>query len=457
MMKKSKDVDLGKDPIRHLLWVLALPAITSQVVNALYNMVDRMYIGHIPEIGATALTGMGICFPIIMIVSATSFLFGVGGAPRAGIFMGKKDNETAQKILGNGFTCLSIASVMITILLLLLLLFKEPLLMLFGASENTLPYAMQYISIYALGTIFVQLTLGMNAYIGTQGFSKVSMQTVLIGAITNIVLDPILIFGFNLGVKGAAIATVLSQALSALWALRFLTSEKSILKLKKENLRLEKEIVLPSLSLGIAPFMMQATESLLVLCFNSSLLKYGGDVAVGTMTILSSIMQFAMLPLMGLTQGGQPIMSYNYGAKQASRVKEAFKLQTTCCLIYTLILWAGIMVVPGVFVSIFTSDLTLHSYASQMARIYLSCLFVMGLQNSCQQAFIAFGNAKTSAFLAIFRKIIVLIPLIFILPLFFEDQVKAVFLAEPIADIIAVSVTSFLFYKEFKKMMRQMR
>lgn len=454
MMKKSKDVDLGKDPIRHLLWVLALPAITSQVVNALYNMVDRMYIGHIPEIGATALTGMGICFPIIMIVSATSFLFGVGGAPRAGIFMGKKDNETAQKILGNGFTCLSIASVMITILLLL---FKEPLLMLFGASENTLPYAMQYISIYALGTIFVQLTLGMNAYIGTQGFSKVSMQTVLIGAITNIVLDPILIFGFNLGVKGAAIATVLSQALSALWALRFLTSEKSILKLKKENLRLEKEIVLPSLSLGIAPFMMQATESLLVLCFNSSLLKYGGDVAVGTMTILSSIMQFAMLPLMGLTQGGQPIMSYNYGAKQASRVKEAFKLQTTCCLIYTLILWAGIMVVPGVFVSIFTSDLTLHSYASQMARIYLSCLFVMGLQNSCQQAFIAFGNAKTSAFLAIFRKIIVLIPLIFILPLFFEDQVKAVFLAEPIADIIAVSVTSFLFYKEFKKMMRQMR
>ena len=457
MMKKSKDVDLGKDPIRHLLWVLALPAITSQVVNALYNMVDRMYIGHIPEIGATALTGMGICFPIIMIVSATSFLFGVGGAPRAGIFMGKKDNETAQKILGNGFTCLSIASVMITILLLLLLLFKEPLLMLFGASENTLPYAMQYISIYALGTIFVQLTLGMNAYIGTQGFSKVSMQTVLIGAITNIVLDPILIFGFNLGVKGAAIATVLSQALSALWALRFLTSEKSILKLKKENLRLEKEIVLPSLSLGIAPFMMQATESLLVHCFNSSLLKYGGDVAVGTMTILSSIMQFAMLPLMGLTQGGQPIMSYNYGAKQASRVKEAFKLQTTCCLIYTLILWAGIMVVPGVFVSIFTSDLTLHSYASQMARIYLSCLFVMGLQNSCQQAFIAFGNAKTSAFLAIFRKIIVLIPLIFILPLFFEDQVKAVFLAEPIADIIAVSVTSFLFYKEFKKMMRQMR
>ncbi len=454
MMKKSKDVDLGKDPIRHLLWVLALPAITSQVVNALYNMVDRMYIGHIPEIGATALTGMGICFPIIMIVSATSFLFGVGGAPRAGIFMGKKDNETAQKILGNGFTCLSIASVMITILLLL---FKEPLLMLFGASENTLPYAMQYISIYALGTIFVQLTLGMNAYIGTQGFSKVSMQTVLIGAITNIVLDPILIFGFNLGVKGAAIATVLSQALSALWALRFLTSEKSILKLKKENLRLEKEIVLPSLSLGIAPFMMQATESLLVLCFNSSLLKYGGDVAVGTMTILSSIMQFAMLPLMGLTQGGQPIMSYNYGAKQASRVKEAFKLQTTCCLIYTLILWAGIMVVPGVFVSIFTSDLTLHSYASQMARIYLSCLFVMGLQNSCQQAFIAFGNAKTSAFLAIFRKIIVLSPLIFILPLFFEDQVKAVFLAEPIADIIAVSVTSFLFYKEFKKMMRQMR
>lgn len=322
-MKKtmSREVDLGNEPVRHLLLILAVPAITSQVVNALYNMVDRMYIGHIPEVGSAALTGVGVCFPIIMIISAFAYLMGMGGAPRASIYMGKKDNDTAEKILGNSLSALIIASIILTITVLV---FKEPLLYLFGASENTISYAESYMTIYAVGTIFVQLTLGLNAFISAQGFSTISMMTVIIGAVSNIILDPIFIFGFNMGVRGAAIATVLSQALSAIWALRFLCGKNTVLRIKKKNLKIKASIFLPCMALGIAPFAMQATESVLVLCFNSSLLKYGGDLAVGAMTILSSIMQFAMLPLQGITQGGQPIISYNYGAKKMERIKQAF-------------------------------------------------------------------------------------------------------------------------------------
>ena len=443
-LKMSKEVDLGKEPVKHLLFILAVPAITSQVVNALYNMVDRMYIGHIPNIGSAALTG---------VVSAFAYLLGMGGAPRASIYMGKKDNSTAEKILGNCFTALVIVAILLTAIVLV---FKEPLLYLFGASKNTIPYALEYITIYAIGTIFVQLTLGLNSFISAQGFSKISMLTVIIGAVTNIILDPILIFGFDMGVKGAAVATVLSQALSAVWAIWFLSGKNTILKLKKENLKIDMHILAPCIALGIAPFVMQATESILVLCFNSSLLKYGGDLAVGAMTILSSIMQFAMLPLQGLTQGGQPIISYNYGANNASRVKEAFKLQTISCFTYSSILWALVMLVPSVFVSIFTSDPQLMEITKWALRIYMAGVLLMGIQVSCQQSFIAFGNSKKSAFLAIFRKIIVLIPLIYILPLFIEDQVFAVFLAEPIADTIAVLTTTIMFYFEFKNMMKKM-
>lgn len=453
-MKKSlsREVDLGKEPVRHLLFVLAVPAITSQVVNALYNMVDRMYIGHIPEIGSAALTGVGVCFPIIMIISAFAYLMGMGGAPRASIYMGKKDNDTAEKILGNSFSALILISIVLTIVVLV---FQEPLLYLFGASENTISYAKSYISIYAVGTIFVQLTLGMNAFISAQGFSTISMLTVIIGAITNIVLDPIFIFGFHMGVNGAALATVLSQALSAAWALKFLCGKKTILRLKKKNMKIKLSIFLPCAALGIAPFAMQATESVLVLCFNSSLLKYGGDLAVGAMTILSSIMQFAMLPLQGLTQGGQPIISYNYGAQNNERIRQAFKLQTLSCFIYAAIIWVIAELAPGLFVSIFTSDPQLSEISRWALRIYLACIFLMGIQVSCQQTFIAFGNSKISAFLAVFRKIIVLIPLIYILPALMEDNVKAVFLAEPIADTIAVLTTSILFYINFKKLMRE--
>lgn len=452
-LKMSQEVDLGKEPVGHLLFILAVPAITSQVVNALYNMVDRMYIGHIPEVGSAALTGVGVCFPIIMIISAFAYLFGMGGAPRASIFMGKKDNDTAEKILGNCTTSLMIIAVLLTVLVLI---FQEPLLYLFGASENTIGYAMDYMTIYAIGTIFVQLTLGLNAFISAQGFSKISMLTVVIGAVTNIVLDPIFIFGLNMGVQGAAVATVMSQALSAIWAFWFLSGKNTILKLKRENLKINFHILLPCIALGVAPFAMQATESVLVLCFNSSLLKYGGDLAVGAMTILSSVMQFAMLPLQGLTQGGQPIISYNYGAKQGDRVQKAFKLQTISCFSYSSILWLLIMIFPSLFVAIFTSDPQLTEITIWALRIYMAGVLLMGIQISCQQTFIAFGNSKKSAFLAVFRKILVLIPLIYILPMVISDQVFAVFLAEPIADTIAVLTTSTMFYFEMKKKMIEM-
>lgn len=452
-LKMSQEVDLGRESVRHLLFVLAVPAITSQVVNALYNMVDRMYIGHIPEVGSAALTGVGVCFPIIMIISAFAYLFGMGGAPRASIFMGKQDNQTAEKILGNCTTSLVIISIVLTIAVLL---FQEPLLYLFGASQNTIGYAMDYMTIYAVGTIFVQLTLGLNAFISAQGFSKISMLTVVIGAVTNIVLDPIFIFGLNMGVQGAAVATVMSQALSAIWAFWFLSGKNTILKLKRENLKINFHILLPCIALGVAPFAMQATESVLVLCFNSSLLKYGGDLAVGAMTILSSVMQFAMLPLQGLTQGGQPIISYNYGAKQGDRVQKAFKLQTISCFSYSSILWLLIMIFPSLFVAIFTSDPQLTEITIWALRIYMAGVLLMGIQISCQQTFIAFGNSKKSAFLAVFRKILVLIPLIYILPMFISDQVFAVFLAEPIADTIAVLTTSTMFYFEMKKKMIEM-
>lgn len=453
-LKMSQEVDLGKEPVGHLLFILAVPAITSQVVNALYNMVDRMYIGHIPEVGSAALTGVGVCFPIIMIISAFAYLFGMGGAPRASIFMGKKDNDTAEKILGNCTTSLMIIAVLLTVLVLI---FQEPLLYLFGASENTIGYAMDYMTIYAIGTIFVQLTLGLNAFISAQGFSKISMLTVVIGAVTNIVLDPIFIFGLNMGVQGAAVATVMSQALSAIWAFWFLSGKNTILKLKRRNLKINFHILLPCIALGVAPFAMQATESVLVLCFNSSLLKYGGDLAVGAMTILSSVMQFAMLPLQGLTQGGQPIISYNYGAKQGDRVQKAFKLQTISCFSYSSILWLLIMIFPSLFVAIFTSDPQLTEITIWALRIYMAGVLLMGIQISCQQTFIAFGNSKKSAFLAVFRKILVLIPLIYILPMFISDQVFAVFLAEPIADTIAVITTSTMFYFEMKNKMKEMQ
>ena len=451
-MQQNQTEELGTCSVGKLLFKLAVPAIAAQIINLLYNLVDRMYIGHIAEVGKLALTGVGVCLPLIMLISAFAALVSMGAAPRASIFLGKGEKDNAEKTLGNSFSLLVIISIILT---LIFFFFAEDLLLIFGASENTIEYATSYMKIYRIGTIFVQLTLGLNAFISAQGFAKVSMMTVLIGAIFNIVLDPILIFGFNMGVSGAALATIISQALSMLWILKFLTGKKTTLKIKRKNLSLSKNIVLPSIALGLAPFIMQATESLIAVCFNSSLLKYGGDIAVGAMTILTSVMQFSMLPLNGLTQGGQPILSYNYGAKNPERVKKAFKILLISCVTYSMILWALAMITPKSFVLIFNNDPELLDFTSNALRIYMALSGIFGIQIACQQSFIALGNAKTSLFLALLRKIILLIPLIYIMPIFISDKTTAVFMAEPVADFIAVSTTAILFYIQFKKAMNE--
>ena len=445
---------LRTEPLGKLLLRLALPTVAAQLINMLYNIVDRIYIGHIPGIGATALTGVGVCMPLIMIVSAFAALVGYGGSPRASIFMGRKDGDTAEKILGNCFVLQIIISVVLTAVLLI---WNRDFLMAFGASENTIEYAVSYMNIYALGTIFVELTLGMNAFITAQGFAKTGMLSVLIGAVANIILDPIFIFGFDMDVRGAALATIISQALSCIWVVYFLCGKKTFLKIRRKNLSLTPKIIFPCLALGVATFIMQASESVISVCFNSSLQNYGGDIAVGAMTILTSVMQFAMLPLQGLTQGGQPIISYNYGARNVERVKKGFKLLLIACLCYSTLMWAAAQLVPQLLVMIFTNDPQLMKLAVWALRIYMAGVLLMGAQVACQQTFIAFGNAKISTFLAIFRKIIVLIPMIYILPVFMKDKVLGVFMAEPIADTIAVCTTCVMFFISFKKLIKKMK
>ena len=449
-------VDLGKGPVGKLLFSLALPTITSQIVNMLYNLVDRVYIGHMQPadtVGAMALTGVGVCLPVIVVISAFAALLAMGGAPRASIQEGRGDSREAERIMGNCFTMLVVASLVLTVLLRL---FAEPLLRTFGASDNTVVYAVDYMNIYCLGTIFVQVTLGMNAYITAQGFTTISMRTVLIGAILNTILDPIFIFGLGMGVQGAATATILSQAVSAAWVLRFLTGPKTKWRLRRENLRPQAKVVLPCLALGLSPFIMQSTESLIAVCFNTSLLKYGGDLAVGAMTVLTSTMQFAMMPLQGLTQGAQPIVSYNYGARNAQRVRAAFRCLLRSCVTYALALWLLVQLFPHMFAGLFTPNPELRSYAAWAMRIYMAGAFLFGVQMACQQTFIALGNAKASLFLAVLRKIILLIPLIYILPHFFTNKVFAVFLAEPVADTLAVCTTAILFAVQFKKTMAEL-
>ena len=452
-MNKDKDF-LGTEPVGKLMFRLALPTITAQLINMLYNIIDRIYIGHIPGNGALALTGVGVCMPLIMIISAFAALVGGGGAPRASIEMGKNDLNTAEHILGNCF----FLQILISIILTVILLFgNRTFLLAFGASENTIEYAVNYMNIYAVGTIFVQLTLGMNMFITTQGFAKTGMLSVLIGAVMNIILDPLFIFAFHLGVRGAALATILSQAVSCIWVLSFLCGKKTILHIRKKNLILKPEIILPCVALGLATFIMQASESIISVCFNSSLLKYGGDIAVGAMTILTSVMQFAMLPLQGLGQGAQPVLSYNYGAKNADRVKKTFRLLVITCLTYSTLLWAAVQIIPKVFVSIFTSDAKLVAFTAPMLKIYLGGLFLFGIQIACQITFTSLGKAVNSIIVAVVRKFVLLLPLIYIMPHVVSNPTIGVYMAEPIADIIAVLFTSVLFTFQFKKALAQIR
>ena len=451
-MNDNKEM-LGTAPIGKLLFKLAVPTVVAQLINMLYNIVDRIYIGHMPGDGSLALTGVGVCMPIIMIISAFTALIASGGAPKASIYMGKNDKESAEKILGG---CFSRQLIISAILTALLLIWNKDLLLMFGASENTIDYASSYMSVYAIGSVFVQLTLGMGAFITAQGFAKTGMMTVLIGAVSNIILDPIFIFVFKLGVRGAALATILSQAISCAWVLIFLFGKRTYLRLQTKHMRIDGKLVFPCVALGMSTFIMQSSESVISVCFNSSLLKYGGDIAVGAMTILTSVMQFAMLPMQGIAQGAQPISSYNYGPKNTERVKKTFRLLLTSCLIYSLTIWAVIMAFPSIFAGIFTPDAELIEFTSKALRIYCAVLGIFGIQIACQMTFVSTGNAPCSIIVAIARKFILLLPLIYLMPQLIENKTIGVYSAEPVADVIAVTFTAILFTIQFRKSLRKL-
>ena len=448
----KRENDLGRDPIGPLLVRLAVPAVTAQLVNALYNIVDRMYIGHIEGVGDLALTGLGICFPVIMFVSAISALVGMGGGSRAVVRMGEGKMEEANAILGSCTALLVLLSILVTAGFQVV---REPMLLLFGATENTLSYASDYLTIYLWGTIFVEISLGLNFFITSQGFSTVSMATVLIGAVTNIVLDPIFIFGFGMGVQGAALATITAQAVSAVWVLRFLSGKRTRLRFQRRYFRLDGRVLAPVLAVGVSPFIMQSTESLVNISFNSSLKAFGGDPAVGAMTICSGIMQIFSMLFQGLSQGAQPIVGFNYGAGQIDRVKKTFRLLFFSSLAFSTAAWGAIELFPQVFVSIFNDEPELVSIAVWTLRVYAAGMFMLGIQFSCQQTFVALGEAKVSLFLALLRKIILLIPLIFILPNFFTDKVLGVFVAEPAADVLAATTTGLIFLWRFPRILRR--
>ena len=444
---------LASEPIGRLLLRLAVPAVIAQLVNVLYNIIDRVYIGHIPGIGKLALTGVGVCLPIILVISAFAALVAMGGAPQASIQMGKRDNEKAEEILGN---CTALMLLFSVVLMAVIFIWCRPLLLMFGASENTIQYAEPYMRIYTWGTPFVQLALGLNAFISAQGFTRASMNSVIIGAVANIILDPIFIFLLEMGPQGAALATVISQAISALWMVRFLTSEHTVLHIRRQYLRIDWSIIAPCLALGLSPFIMQVTESAISVCFNSSLLRYGGDTAVGAMTILNSLMMFSMMPLRGLTQGAQPITSYNYGARNTQRVRQTFRLLLKVCLCYSVALWAVIQLCPGAFARIFTPNAALVAFTVPALRIYCGALFLFGIQIACQMTFVSIGAAGCSIIVAVLRKFVLLLPLIYLMPRLLADQTMAVYTAEPVADAIAVTCTAILFTVQFRKALRKL-
>ena len=447
-MKNDNEL-LAAMPVRKAFFRLALPAVAAQLINILYNLVDKMFIGHIPGVGKQALAGVGVTAPVILAISAFAALVSMGGAPKASIFMGKGDNEQAEKVMGS---CAWMVIVLSVVLTAFMLIFGKMILQLFGASDNTILYATDYMNIYCVGTLFTQLTLGLNAFITAQGKNLISMCNVAVGAVTNIVLDAILINGFGMGVKGAALATVIAQGVSTCFVIHYLIKPTSQLKLRLKNIRFERKLLLPCILLGTSPALMQLTENMVAISFNTSLQKYGGDIAVASMSILTSIMQFVMLLLPGLVQGAQPLLSYNLGAKNISRVKKTFRLLLICCLSGSFLIWLVCMLIPQNVASIFTDDVPLITYTGKSMPIYLAMLLIYGIQVACQYSFVALDQAKKAIFLTIWRKIILLIPLIFILPRILSGSAMEVFLAEPIADTIAICTTAPMFYYYYRKL-----
>ena len=445
----SQENILDSMPVPSAFLKLAVPAVAAQLINILYNLVDKMFIGRIPGIGKQALAGVGVTTPVILAISSFAALVSMGGAPKASIFLGKKDNEQAEKVLGSCTWMLLLLSILLTIILYV---FGKPILLLFGASKDTISLASEYMNVYCLGTVFTQLTLGLNAFITAQGNTLVSMRNVAIGAVTNIVLDAVFINGFHMGVRGAALASVISQGVSALFVISFLRCEESTLHLRYKFIRFNKKILIPCIMLGTSPALMQLTENLVAISFNTSLQKYGGDIAVASMSILNSVMQFVMLLLPGLVQGAQPLLSYNLGSGNIPRVKKTFRLLLFACLTGSFLIWLICMISPGLVAGIFTNNAELIEYTKWSMRVYLAMLLIYGIQVACQYSFVALDQARTAIFLTIWRKIILLIPLIFILPHVWSNSIMGVFLAEPIADTIAVCTTAPMFYRYYRRL-----
>ena len=431
------------------MWKLAVPSVAAQFINLLYNIVDRIYIGHIPVIGGTALTGLGVTFPIITLISAFAAFAGQGGAPLASIRLGAGDREGAERILGNSVTLLLCASAVLTVVFQLI---QRPVLMAFGASEATIGYATDYITIYLLGTVFVQLALGLNTFISAQGRAMTAMCSVLIGAILNIVLDPVFIFVFNMGVRGAALATILSQAVSAAWVVLFLCSRRSGLRIRPQYMRLRRAVVSRIAGLGVAPFIMQSTESLVTVVLNSGLQRYGGDLYVGTLTIIQSVMQMVTMPIQGITQGVQPLMSFNYGAGNYARVRRTFWLLLRVTLTATVSAFLIVLLIPGPLAMLFNDDEELVQLVARVMPVFFGGIWAFGAQMACQSAFMALGQARTSLFLALLRKVILLIPLAIVLPMAMGD-VMGIYIAEPIADALASATTLTLFIRKRKTLL----
>ena len=438
--KEMQDEKLGTAPLGGLIFSLAIPAVVAQLINVVYNMVDRIYIGHIPDVGTEALAGLGLSLPVILLVQAFSALAGMGGAPKASIQLGKGDREAAERILGNSVTMLIGFAVFLTVGFYLV---KEPLLYLFGASDATLPYAQDYLNIYLVGTIFVMAYQGLNMYISCQGHARTAMISVLIGAILNIGLDPIFIFGLHMGIKGAALATILSQGVSAVWVVRFLLSRRTGLKIRVKNMRLNARVAGGILALGVSPFIMQSTESLINIVLNRGLQQYGGDIYVGVLTILQSVMQLIVIPVHGFSQGVQPIISYNYGARQIERVRKTFQIALSVIWGFSFLFTGMVMLFPQVFVSLFTSQPEMLEQSASKLPIFLAGLLIFGIQMTCQNTFMGLGKAKISLFIALWRKVILLIPLALILPQF--AGVDGIYWSEPIADTVSALTAGVLF------------
>lgn len=438
--QQMQDEKLGTAPLGRLIFSLAIPSVVAQLINVIYNMVDRIYIGHIPDVGAEALAGLGLSLPVILLIQAFSALAGMGGAPRASIQLGKGDRDSAERILGNSVTMLIGFAVILTCSFYFV---KEPLLYLFGASDATLPYAEAYLNIYLVGTIFVMAYQGLNMYISCQGHARTAMISVLIGAILNIGLDPLFIFGLHMGIRGAALATIISQGVSAVWVVSFLLSKRTGLKIRVKNMRLNARVAGAILGLGVSPFVMQSTESLISIVLNRGLQQYGGDIYVGVLTILQSVMQLIVIPVQGFSQGVQPIISYNYGANQLRRVRKTIQIALSVIWGFSFLFTGIVMLFPKVFTSLFTSQPEMLSLSASKLPVFLAGLLIFGIQMTCQNTFMGLGKAKLSLFIALWRKVILLIPLALILPHF--AGVDGIYWSEPIADTVSALTAGILF------------